>query len=114
MKKVPVILFFILLILLSFVQAFAQEQYGHIRGIVVDNEGTPLPGVVVVLESELYASRSVSTSQNGIFRFINITPGICSLKCEIPGFKLHVQENIDIRIGTNYEFEIELEILKPA
>jgi len=40
----------------------AQEQYGNIRGVVVDENGEPLPGVTVILESELYNPRTLVTS----------------------------------------------------
>ncbi len=89
--------------------SFAQVQYGNIRGVVSDDEGIPLPGVTVTLESERYASRSAITSEGGIFRFINVSMGICRVKCELPSFKTYIQENIDIRIGANIGLKIAME-----
>jgi hypothetical protein len=88
--------------------AFAQQQYGNIRGVVVDNEGGPLPGATVSLESAQFPSRSVLCSVSGIFRFLNLTPGIYKLRCELAGFRSHVREVIDIRANTNFDFRITL------
>jgi hypothetical protein len=101
---------FIAIFLLAAGLIIGQEQYGNLRGIVVDKEGAPLPGVTVTLESDLFASRSVLTSVGGLFRLINVSPGFFSLKCELPGFKTYLQKNLDIRVGTNFDLRIVLEV----
>jgi len=88
----------------------AQEQYGNLRGVVVDKDGAPLPGVSLVLESPKYGLRTAVTSEAGIFRFINITPSIYTLKCELPGFKTYIQESLDIRVGSNFDLRIVMEL----
>lgn len=90
---------------------FSQEQYGNIRGLVLDEEGVPLPGVTVTLESELYNPRSVITSEGGVLRFINVSLGMCRVKCELSGFKTYIQENIDIRVGFNVDLRV---VMTPA
>lgn len=106
MKKLSLLLFCIV-IFSSF--TFAQEQYGNIRGVVVDEQGIPLPGVNVILDSELYSDRAVVTTESGIFRFLNLTPGVCQVKCEMPGFRTYVQENIVVRVGGNVDLRITME-----
>ena len=58
----------------------SQEQYGNVRGVTVDTDRMPLPGVEVTLESELYNPRSVITSEGGVFRFLNVSVGMCRVK----------------------------------
>jgi len=87
---------------------FPQEQYGNVRRIVVDERGIPLPGVILMLESPLFATRNQTTSDGGIFRFLNITPGLYSLKCILSGFKTYIQQNLDIRVGTNFDLKIPM------
>jgi hypothetical protein len=89
--------------------ALAQEQYGNIRGQVMDKQGNPLPGVTVTLESELYNPRSLITSESGIFRFLNVSVGRCLVKCELPGFKTYIQENLDVQVGLNLDLKIAME-----
>ena len=102
-------LVFLALFLLPIGASFSQEQYGNIRGVVTDAGGEPIPGAALALESALLSPRSALSSAGGVFRFINITPGIYRLKCELQGFKTFIQENIDIRIGTNYDLNIKME-----
>jgi hypothetical protein len=91
--------------------AGAQVQYGNIRGIVVDAQGGPLPGTAVSLESARFPSRTAVCSEGGVFRFLNLTPGIYKLRCELAGFKPHIRDVIDIRVGTNFDFRV---VLTPA
>ncbi len=104
------VILFILLLFFSGL-AFAQEQYGNIRGIVLDEQGHPLPGVTVTLDSDLYNPRSATTTEGGIFRFIDVYPGTYTLKCETAGFKSYIQEAIIIRVGSNFDLQV---IMEPA
>ncbi len=87
---------------------FAQQQYGNIRGVVVDAESSPLPGATVTLESAQLPSRSIMSSEGGVFRFINLTPGIYQLRCELAGFTSYVREVLDVRAGTSFDLRITL------
>jgi hypothetical protein len=109
-KGVVVSILSLLAIALVTVALFSQEQYGNIRGVVLDGDGTPLPGVAVTLESPLFAARAVTTSEAGLFRLINVSPGVYRLKCELAGFKTYLQQNLDIRVGTNFDLKIVLEM----
>jgi hypothetical protein len=90
--------------------SFGQEQYGNIRGVVVEKDGAPLPGVTITLSSEKFSPRAMASTASGNFRFINIPPGIWQLKCELPGFKTYIQRNLDIRVGNNFDLRIVLDI----
>ncbi len=88
---------------------FSQEQYGNIRGVVLDEQGHPLPGIVVTLDSDLYNPRSVTTTEGGIFRFINVPVGNYHLTCELSGFKTYIQEDISLVVGLNIDLKIAME-----
>ena len=103
--QVSLLFFFLSLSGLS----YAQEQYGNIRGRVTDVNDEPLPGASITLECPLYGTRSVTSSTGGAFRFLNLQSGTYSLKCELQGFKTHVEENIIIRVGNNFDFTVILE-----
>ncbi len=105
MKELPAL---VVALLLFSGLCLSQEQYGNVRGVVIDEQGIPLPGVAVSLDSELYTDRAVVTTESGIFRFINLAPGICLVKCEMPGFRTYVQENIIVRVGGNVDLKITM------
>jgi len=85
---------------------FAQQQYGRIYGTIVDEEGMPLPGVTITLESEKIPTRSSVTSEKGYFRFINLAPGKYKVTMELPGFVTQVRENVPVTIGGTVDFRI--------
>jgi len=83
------------------------QQYGNISGLVTDQEGRALPGANVTLEGE-FAPKLVVTSESGIFRFLNLSPGKYIVKCELPGFNTHIQENIIIQVGVNVNLKVKM------
>jgi len=108
-KQFAVLFVFLVFFLFISSISLAQEQYGHIRGKVTDTNDEPLPGVTVTLECPLYGTRTMMSLSGGAFRFLNLPSGTYSLKCELSGFKTHVEENIIIRVGNNFDFPIALE-----
>jgi hypothetical protein len=108
-------LVFIVLLALLFLapSVFSQSrETGAIRGVVLDDQNTPLPGVNVTLSgARLMGIRTVVTDRNGEFRFPAVPPGQYSLKAELQGFATVVQENV--RLNTTMTLTLEIE-MKPA
>jgi hypothetical protein len=93
--------------------AFSQSrETGAIRGVVMDEQGAPLPGVNVTLTGHnLMGVRTFITGSNGEFRFPALPPGEYQVKAELQGFKSVVQENI--RLTTTITLSLEF-TLKPT
>ena len=104
MKKLFTILIATLIVCSAL--TFAQQQYGRIYGTILDEEGMPLPGVTVTLESEKIPTRSTVTSEKGYFRFINLAPGKFKVTMELPGFVTQVREKVPVTIGGTVDFRI--------
>ena len=110
MKKILTFMtIYLFSLLLSAGSLFCQEQYGHIRGKVVDTDGGALPGVIVILENQQYGNRSIISSTGGTFRFLNLDSSTYTLKCELSSFKIYVEEGIIIQVGNNFNFQVVLE-----
>lgn len=89
-----------LLVLFLATPLVAQQRTGTIYGKVVDTEGNHLPGVVVTCDGSLIAPMSVTTSSEGLFRFVSLIPGKdYSVRAELEGFKAGVQEGIIVRVA---------------
>ena len=86
MKRVLLIVLSAALFLVP--SAFSQSRdTGAIRGIVVDDQHNPLPGVNVILSgARLMGDRASVTDTEGAFRFPAVPPGQYSLKAELQGF----------------------------
>lgn len=84
----------------SFLNAQVARQTGVIRGIIVDSEGNPLPGVTVTAMSPaLMGTVSDVTRTDGSFRLPAIPAGTYTVTAEMQGFKKVKQEDIILRVG---------------
>jgi hypothetical protein len=107
-------LFLVLLpVLLIFAAGlFGQAQKGTLRIVVVDEEGTGLPGVTATLSSPvMMGTKTAVTDENGSALFINLTPGIYELKSAITGFQEKVSQKIEVSLDRQTLLTITL---KPA
>ncbi|MBM3305372.1 MAG: TonB-dependent receptor [Candidatus Aminicenantes bacterium] len=93
--------------------AFTQSrETGAIRGFVLDEQNTPLPGVnVSVTGTTLMGVRSVVTDANGEFRFPALPPGTYELKAELAGFGALVQPNVRLTSTTILTLDL---VMKPS
>jgi hypothetical protein len=83
--------------------AMAQETTtGSLTGLVLDTQGTPVPGANVTITSA-QGSRSVTTDNSGHFFAPYLTPGTYSVKVELSGFTSVEQKNIEVRLGQRLE-----------
>ena len=92
---------------------FSQSrETGAIRGFVLDEQNTPLPGVNVTLTgANLMGARSFVTDATGEFRFPALPPGEYQLTAELPGFVTIRQERV--RLGTTITLSLDL-VMKVA
>jgi hypothetical protein len=87
--------------------AFAQLQTGNLFGTVMDEQGSPLPGVTVTLTGQAAPQVQVTNAQ-GEFRFLGLSPASYQLKAELEGFSTIEYPNIVINIGRNTTIEVTL------
>ena len=87
--------------------AHAQLKAGNLYGTVVDNQGSPLPGVTVTLSGEGPSQVQVTNAQ-GQFRFLNLPAGTKGMKTELEGFSTVDYPNVAIREGRNTDIEVTM------
>ncbi len=79
--------------------AWAAET-GEIRGLVVDEQGQPLPGVVVTASGPaLQGNRTIVSTKDGEYRFALLPVGRYTLLFRLDGFDSLRQENVLVRLG---------------
>jgi hypothetical protein len=103
--------FFVVLVLLMMsVAAVAQVRTGILTGRILDNLGEPLPGVTVTVTSPamIQATRSEVTNDRGMYRFINLDPGVYSLRAELQAFVPYEQKDIRVRLGLTSTVDVKL------
>jgi hypothetical protein len=110
-RKVYGFLCVVAMLLVLSVSAYAQgEQKGEISGVVVDEQGTPLPGVAVTLTGEKLFQKSLSMVSNdrGFFRFLNINPGIYALEFSVSGFTSVKIASVQVSVGKTTPVEAKM------
>ena len=88
MRTTKLALLFVFILLSVANISNAQRITGSIRGEVSDEEGGPLPGVIVTLQSEalIGGPQTTTTSAEGSYRFPSLPPGAYTLTFEMSGF----------------------------
>ena len=100
----------VLLVLLAAGAAFAQDT-GSVRGTVNDSTGAIVPGSTVTLTNEATKfARNVVTDAKGAYYFGAVSPGVYSIKAEIPGFKTSERKGMRIsqREAAGFDFTLEV------
>jgi len=83
---------------------------GAIKGKVIDDMGTPLPGVTITLSGpSMMGTFTVTSDSDGIFRIPMIPPGSnYELRAELPGFETVIRKGIIINVGKTIYIEIQM------
>ncbi|HEX7182864.1 MAG TPA: TonB-dependent receptor [Thermoanaerobaculia bacterium] len=87
--------------------ATAQWQTGNLYGTVMDTEGRPLAGALVIL-SGVAAPLEQRTGEQGEFRFLGLAPGSYRLDARHQGFSSVDYEDLIINVGRNAKVVITL------
>lgn len=100
-----------LLLILSPLALSQRKATGTIVGNVMDEEGTPLPGVTVTLTGpNIMGARTAVTDAEGRFRFPALPPGTFSVKTELEGFATTIRENIRLHTGIRLTVDLTMKV----
>jgi Ca-activated chloride channel homolog len=87
----------------------AQSNVGHIRGLVYDDSGSPIPGVTVTLSRDSFTPRTTVTDAKGVFSFLAIAPGRYTLTATLAGFSTRTA-TADVRADTTARMTLTLSV----
>ena len=93
----------------------AQTRTGTISGTVRDATSQVLPGVSITLEGAALVTAQVTTSSDaGLYRFINLPPGDYIIRAELSGFQTISVEAIRVDIARNTALDIAMQLATVA
>src|SRR6266480_4516069 len=80
-------------------RVFAQTAQSALTGVVKDATGGVLPGVTVEAASPALIEkvRAVTTDSAGLYRIVDLRPGVYTITFTLPGFNSVRVENFDLR-----------------
>ena len=99
-------------LLLLPVAAGAQQAAGSITGVVRDTSGAVLPGVSVEAASPALIEkvRVVVTDGQGLYRVVDLRPGIYSVTFTLGGFSTFKREGVELTTGFNATVNAEMKV----
>jgi hypothetical protein len=116
-KRFPLMVLAIALVAICLASATAFAQFGEAKGSlygkVVDEQGGVLPGVTATLSGQ-GAPANATTDARGEFRFLNLSPGVYTVKLELTGFAVVTRENVVVSLGRSTEVREALKLSSVA
>ncbi len=108
MKKFVSLLFVLLLSGL----AWPVSEYGQLSGVVTDDQGNPLPGASVTIESGalIGGPRTLLSNESGNFIFIQLRPGEYTVTCQMEGFQIVKNEKVRVSLDRTTQLIIQLQM----
>jgi len=99
------------LVLIAGSTAFAQIMpEGRITGKVVDDQGSPLPGVTIEATSpKLVGKAATVTDATGTFRLMALPSGTYQLTFSLPGFKTLIRKDIILQLSQTLVVNVTME-----
>lgn len=97
---------------LMFPVGASAQSTGAIAGVVRDTTGGVLPGVTVEASSPALIEkvRAVTTDGLGLYRIVDLRPGIYSVSFTLPGFATVRREGIELTAGFTATVAVELRV----
>jgi hypothetical protein len=90
---------------------WAQRTTGDIRGVITDESGAVLPGVTVTLRGPAVQGTPTTVSnESGVYRFVNLAPGIYEIEVELAGFGNKKQTGIQVSLGATQEVPVTMAV----
>ncbi len=105
------ILAFVFALLVCGTALLAQTSSSQLTGVVKDETGAVLPGVTITAVRTATGERRVAvTGDRGIFRLLNLVPGVYTIRAELTGFKSFVDRDLALAIGDVKRVDITMQI----
>jgi hypothetical protein len=100
-----------LLMLLAASLINAQTTFGSLLGTVTDPSGSTVASTNVVLTSlATNEKRTESTNADGLYQFVNLSPGTYSVEIQKTGFKHLVQSPVTVQTQTATRIDLVLQV----
>ena len=112
MKRTPVWVVGILLLVLAGTRLFAQQPSGSgsLRGTVTDPSGAVVTNATVAVVTPDGKTVSAVTGKTGVYEIKGLVPGKYTVTANAQGFSIFVQDDVSVEADKINQFNISLEI----
>jgi Carboxypeptidase regulatory-like domain len=110
-SKLQTLLFSVVLFLTTSLSLRGQSTFGTVDGTVVDPSGAAVADAKVTLTNTgTQEKRTQATGSEGLYQFVNVTPGEYRLDIEKPGFKHYKHENVVVQVQQDSHIDAALAV----
>jgi Carboxypeptidase regulatory-like domain/TonB dependent receptor len=99
-----------LILALSVVAGFAQQQPGTLRGQVTDEFGGALVGATVTAVNQTGVEKSVVTNDEGIYVITGLAPGAYTVRAVANGFAVFEAADVDVSAARRDPLDIKMSV----
>ena len=94
------------------VRAYGQTSQSALAGVVRDTTGAVLPGVTVEAASPALIERvrSATTDSSGVYRIVDLRPGVYTVTFTLPGFNTVRVQNFELRADFTATVNAEMNV----
>src|SRR6267378_4122027 len=111
MRSLKIINVTLLLLIVSASVTFGQTATGEVNGTVTDPNGGAVPGAAVKLINQATKIEIEATAnQSGYFIFVNLKPGMYTLRVEVSGFKRAQTQPFDVGVSATVTQNVALTV----
>jgi hypothetical protein len=101
----------VLLLLLAFVTAGAQEFRGSVAGQVTDPNGAAVPGATVSIKNvDTNVETSATTNEEGAYSFPLVQPGKYTLTVTAQGFAVATREGVVVNVAQKETLDVQMQV----
>jgi len=88
------------------------QVLGTVAGSVKDASGAVLPGVTIEVSSPalIERTRTATTDSSGLYRIINLPPGIYEVAFSLPGFNTVKREQVQVQAGFTVTIDTDMKV----
>jgi len=91
--------------------ARAQSTYGTVDGTVLDSSGATVAGAQVTLTNTgTQEKRTQSSGNEGLYQFVNVSPGEYRIDIEKAGFKHFTRSNVVVQVQQDTHIDASLQV----
>ena len=110
-RKFSAVVFCLVLVLSSSALLLGQSTYGAITGSVTDTSGASITDATVTLTNLGTAEkRTVQSGGDGLFSFVNLTPGEYRVDVEKAGFKHFTRQPISVDVQQSVRIDAAMQV----
>jgi hypothetical protein len=110
-RGLPLGILVLALAVLGVAPAGAQSGTASVRGRVVDQQGSAVPGATVTLSHpQTGTTRNTVTNTEGLYQFLGVAPGTYELTVELTGFNTARVEDVELRVDSALRQNVTLAV----